>query len=67
MPKQPKTPEKLKPNPVGRPKLHDRAKSSIVPVRFSAEDRKRVELAAKASKQTVSDWIRQTLSAALEA
>jgi predicted HicB family RNase H-like nuclease len=63
MPKQPKP----KPNPVGRPKLHDQAKSSIVPVRFSAEDRKRVEAAAQASKQTVSEWIRSTLYSALEA
>ncbi len=63
MPKQPKP----KPNPVGRPKLHDRAKSSIVPVRFSAEDRKRVEAAASAQGTTVSDWIRNTLAAALEA
>ncbi|QHN02750.1 hypothetical protein FTO74_04730 [Granulicella sp. WH15] len=66
MPKQPKAPSKPKPNPVGRPKLHDQAKSSIVPVRFNAEDRKRVELAAKTSKQTVSEWIRSTLNSALE-
>ncbi len=61
---QPKT--KPAPRPVGRPKLHDRAKSSIVPVRFSAEDRKRVENAATAQGMTVSDWIRNTLNAALE-
>jgi predicted HicB family RNase H-like nuclease len=42
------------------------AKGSIVPVRFSPEDRKRVEAAAKASKQNVSAWIRNTLSAAIE-
>jgi uncharacterized protein (DUF1778 family) len=63
MPKQPKP----KANPVGRPKLHEQAKSSIVPVRFSAEDRKRVEAAAAAKGTTVSDWIRTTLNAALEA
>jgi predicted HicB family RNase H-like nuclease len=63
MPKQPKP----KANPVGRPKLHDQAKSSIVPVRFNAEDRKRVELAAKASNKSVSEWIRCTLNAALKA
>ena len=67
MPKQPKTDSKPKPNPVGRPKLHDQAKSSIVPVRFSAEDRKRVENAAASKGTTVSDWIRNTLNAALEA
>ncbi len=42
VPKQPKP----KANPVGRPKLHDQAKSSIVPVRFNAEDRKGVGMAA---------------------
>jgi predicted HicB family RNase H-like nuclease len=66
VPKQPKADSKSKPNPVGRPKLHDQAKSSIVPVRFSAEDRKRVENAAASKGTTVSDWIRNTLNAALE-
>jgi len=61
---QPKS--KPAPRPVGRPKLHDRAKSSIVPVRFSAEDRKRVETAAKADKISVSEWIRRALNNALE-
>lgn len=52
----------------GRPKLpKGAAKGSIVPVRFSPEDRRRVEAAAKASKQTVSEWIRSTLSAAIGA
>jgi predicted HicB family RNase H-like nuclease len=41
------------------------AKGSIVPVRFSPEDRKRVEAAAKASKQNVSQWIRGTLLATI--
>lgn len=54
---------KPKPRPVGRPKLHAAAKSSIVPVRFSAEDRRRVEASAKASGLTVSHWIRKTLEA----
>jgi predicted DNA binding CopG/RHH family protein len=60
---QPKT--KPAPRPVGRPKLHDRAKSSIVPVRFSEDDRRRVEKAATAKGMTVSDWIRTTLEASL--
>jgi predicted HicB family RNase H-like nuclease len=42
------------------------AKGSILPVRFSPEDRKRVEAAAKASKQTVSAWVRSTLLATIE-
>jgi predicted HicB family RNase H-like nuclease len=41
------------------------AKGTIVPVRFSPEERKRVESAAKASNQNVSTWIRSTLSAAI--
>jgi len=65
MPKQPKADLRPKPNPVGRPKLHDQAKSSIVPVRFSAEDRRRVEIAAQANKQSVSEWIRTTLNSVL--
>ena len=60
MPKQPK------PKKVGRPVLpKGEAKGSIVPVRFSSEDRKKVEAAAKAKGQTISQWIRSTLEAAL--
>jgi predicted HicB family RNase H-like nuclease len=40
------------------------AKSSIVPIRLNAEDRKRVEAAARASNQSVSEWIRGALTAA---
>lgn len=59
------TKKKRKP---GRPKLpKGAAKGSIVPVRFSPEDRKRVEAAAKASQQTVSEWIRSTLATAIGA
>jgi predicted HicB family RNase H-like nuclease len=58
--------QKPKPKKPGRPKLaKGEAKGSIVPVRFSPEDRKRVETAARASKQTVSAWVRSTLSAAI--
>lgn len=50
----------------GRPKLpKGEAKGHIVPVRFSNGDLKAVEAAAKASGQTVSDWIRSTLNAAI--
>jgi len=57
-----------KPKKIGRPKLpKGEAKGRIVPVRFNAENLKRVESAAKASKKTVSEWIRGTLAAALEA
>jgi predicted HicB family RNase H-like nuclease len=52
---------------IGRPKLEKgEAKGSIVPVRFSPNERKRVVAAAKANGQNVSTWIRGTLAAALE-
>jgi hypothetical protein len=57
---------KPKPKKIGRPKMaKGEAKGSIVPVRFSPEERKRVEAAAKASNLNVSQWIRSTLSAAI--
>jgi hypothetical protein len=60
MPRQPK------PRPVGRPKLaKGEAKGSIVPVRFSPEDRKRLETAAAKDSVSVSEWIRRTIHAAL--
>ena len=50
----------------GRPKLpKGDAKSSIVPIRLNVEDRKRVEAAARASNQSVSEWIRVALAAAI--
>jgi len=52
---------------VGRPRLpKGEAKGRIVPVRFTAEDLKAMEAAAKASKQTLSEWIRSTTHAAIE-
>lgn len=56
-----------KPKKVGRPKLaKGEAKGKIVPVRFNAEDLKKVTAAAKANKQTVSEWVRSTLYARLQ-
>jgi hypothetical protein len=53
---------------VGRPKLpKGAAKGRIVPVRFAPEAIKAVEAAARASNQTVSEWIRSTLEAAIHA
>ena len=50
----------------GRPKLpRGQAKGKIVPVRFASEDLRAVEAAAKAKKQSISEWIRSTLSAAI--
>lgn len=51
---------------VGRPKLpKGEAKGRIVPVRFTADGLKAIETKARAKKQTVSEWIRSTLDAAL--
>jgi predicted HicB family RNase H-like nuclease len=59
---------KPKPKKPGRPRMaKGEAKGSIVPVRFSPEDRKRVEAAAKASGLTLSAWVRSTLNAAIGA
>ena len=56
-------PKKRKP---GRPKLpRGEAKGKIVPVRFASDRIKAVESAAKANKQTVSEWVRSTIDAAL--
>jgi predicted HicB family RNase H-like nuclease len=55
-----------KPKKVGRPTLpKGEAKASIMPVRLNAEDRKRIEKAAQASDQSVSQWVRSTLMAAI--
>ena len=58
--------QQKKPKKVGRPKLpKGEAKGRIVPVRFNGEDLRAIAAAAKASKQTVSEWIRSTLHAAI--
>lgn len=52
---------------MGRPKLpKGEAKGKTVLVRFRAEDVKAIETAAKASNQTVSEWVRSTIHATLE-
>lgn len=51
---------------VGRPRFpRGTAKSRIVPVRFSSEDLKVMNAQAKANKQSLSEWIRSTLNAAV--
>jgi hypothetical protein len=53
---------------IGRPKLpKGEAKSRIVPVRFNAQDLKRIEATAKANHKTVSEWIRGAITMAMEA
>jgi len=59
-------PSQPKPRKPGRPKLpKGHAKAGAIQVRLNDEVRKLVEAAAKASKQTVSEWIRSTIDAKL--
>ena len=51
---------------MGRPKLpKGEAMGRVIQVRFTAQDTKAIEGAAKASKQNVSEWIRSTVSHAI--
>ena len=51
---------------IGRPKLpKGAAKGKIVPVRFALDDLKAIAARAKASKQNISEWIRSTVSDAI--
>lgn len=60
--------QQKKPRKVGRPKMpKGEAKGRIVPVRFTEDDLKAVTARARASKQNVSEWIRSTIHASLEA
>jgi predicted HicB family RNase H-like nuclease len=53
---------KTKPKKVGRPKLaKGDAKAVMLRVRISLAESRAIEAKAKASKQTVSEWIRSTL------
>jgi hypothetical protein len=57
--------KQIKPKKIGRPKLpKGEAKGRIVPVRFSADEVKRITAAASARDQKISEWIRSTLNAA---
>ena len=56
-----------KPKKMGRPVLpKEHARSGKIQVRLNLEEQKRIAAAAEASKKTVSEWIRLTLTAALE-
>jgi predicted HicB family RNase H-like nuclease len=53
---------------VGRPKMpKGEAKGRIVPVRFNADDIKAITAAARDSNQSLSEWIRGKLMAAIKA
>ena len=70
-PQSHKTSEKTKqskPKKPGRSRTaKDLVMGTVVRVRFSWEDRERVQAAAKASNQTISEWIRSTLLATIGA
>jgi len=57
-----------KPKKVGRPLLpKGNAKAATVRVRSMPSELRAYEMAAKAKKQSLSEWIRGTLNAAIEA
>jgi uncharacterized protein (DUF1778 family) len=63
MPIQPKP----KPKRLGRPRLpKGHVKTGAVKVRLNDDNRRRIEEAAKASNESMSQRIRSTLNAALE-
>jgi predicted HicB family RNase H-like nuclease len=49
----------------GRSRLA-KPESKVVPVRLSSDDLRRITAAAHASHQTVSNWIRKTVNAAVQ-
>lgn len=58
-------PTQPKPKKPGRPKLpKGYARAETLRIRVTAADLKRYGVKAKDSKQTMSDWIRDTLNAA---
>jgi len=53
---------------IGRPRLpKGEAKGKIVPIRFALDDLRAIAARAKAAGQNVSEWIRSTIHASLEA
>lgn len=55
-----------KPKKAGRPKLpKGEAMGRVIQVRFTPQDTKAIEQAAKASDQTLSEWVRSTIHATL--
>jgi hypothetical protein len=58
--------QKQKPNKPGRPPLpKGNAKAVMLRVRVTTDERLAIETEAKANKQTASQWIRSTLTAAI--
>jgi predicted HicB family RNase H-like nuclease len=60
-------PRLKKPRKAGRPPLpKGHAQARIVPVRFNADLFRAITMAAKANKQSVSEWIRGLVEAAIK-
>jgi predicted HicB family RNase H-like nuclease len=56
-----------KPRKVGRPALpKGHAHARIVPVRFNSELFRAITIAARANKQSLSEWIRATVEKAVQ-
>ena len=59
-------PSQPKPKKAGRPPLpQGNAKAVMLRVRITLDELRAIEAASKASKQTVSEWIRSTINAKL--
>jgi len=60
--------QKRKPKKAGRPPLpKGDAKAVFLRVRITPDERKAIEVKAKTGNQSVSEWIRKVLYAAIEA
>lgn len=58
--------QKKKPSKAGRPPLPEgNAKATMLRVRITADERAVFEAVAKTKNQTISEWIRSTLNAAI--
>jgi len=56
-----------KPKKVGRPKLpKGEAKGKLVAIRLDPDELKRIDAAAKAGRQSRSEWMRITLNASAQ-
>ena len=67
MPRAAKKSTRPKPRKAGRPPLPEgNAKATMLRVRVTPDERAALEAAAMANGQTVSEWIRSTLNAAIQ-
>jgi hypothetical protein len=67
MPKTAKKPTQPKPRKAGRPPLPEgNARATMLRVRVTLDERAAFEAMAQTHDQTVSEWIRSTLAAAIQ-